>query len=183
MSKRQIISWLCLAVCVSLMASSCAAPPTDAMNAAEEAIQNAKEEEVDKYAPTEFEKAQAELAKAQKHMAAEEYREARTAAEKTIALARTAAKETTVQKTIIQTQSLNKMNDFREMWGALSKKIEKGRTRQAKALAKEAGEFATMIADTINVLKSSQKWVELNMVLEEANKKVGEFQEKLVTKK
>ena len=177
MSKRQVLSWLCLAVCVVLMASSCAAPPTEAMKAAEEAIENAKAEEVDTYAPTEFGIAQAEFAKAQQHMAAEEYGEARTAAEKTIELAQVAAKETTVQKTIIQTQSLNKLNDFRELWGALSKKIEKGRTRKAKALAKEAGEFAAAVGDTINVLKSSEKWAELNMVLEEANKKVAEFQE------
>ena len=81
MSKRTILSLMSLTVCIGLIASSCASPPTEARSAAEQAIEDIGDAE--KYAKDEYQVAVDEFNKAESHMAAEEFGEARAGYEKT----------------------------------------------------------------------------------------------------
>lgn len=178
MSNRTILSCFSAIVCLIMVSAGCTPPPNDAMAAARDAIEQAKGNEIDKYAPKEFEVAAAELAKAEQHMAAEEYAEASEAAQKTIELTQAAGQEATVQKQLLKVDVDKKLPEFMERWGEISSSIEGGRGRAARALAAEASAFADSLTAQLNELKAGEKWYELNMSLDAANSKADEFAER-----
>ena len=126
-----------LVVCIGLIAS-CAGPPNEARSAAEQAIQDARNGDAEKYANDEFQATVDEFNKAEKHMTAKEFSEALTSYEKTIELATIAGTETGVGREISKADASSKLDEFQASWGDISKQIEKGRGRKAKALAREA---------------------------------------------
>lgn len=182
MSKRTVWSFMGLAVYAVILVSGCAAPPTEAMSAAEQAIQDARAGEAEHYAMDAFQKAVDQFDVAQKHMAAEEYAEARTAAEKTIELAAAAGKETGVGRELMKVDAETKLADFLASWTEISAQLEKGRGKDALALAKEAGEFSQTISESLNELKDGEKWYELLAALEEADMKAKDFQARMGAK-
>ena len=177
MSKQAILSCMSLFACL-LIVSACAQPPTEAMSAAETKLNAAKEAGFDKYAPEEYDAAAAELAKAQGHMAAEEYSEARTAAENTIMLVDAAGEEAEVQKQLIKREVDEALPAFLERWGEISASIEQGRGRAARTLAQEASAFADSLTMELNDLKANEKWYDLKMLLESANMQADSFAER-----
>ena len=161
-----------------LMITACAGPPNEAMNAAETKLNAAVEAEFDKYAPAEYEAAAAELAKAQGHMAAEEYGDAKTAAENTIALVDVAGQEAEVQKELTKREVDDALPAFMERWHEISTSIEQGRGRAARDLAHEASVFADSLTMQLNDLNSNEKWYDIKMLLESANMAADGFAER-----
>jgi len=178
MSKRAIMSCLCAVACLMLISAACTPPPNEAIAAAEDIIEQAKDSQIDIYATKEYDLAAAELAKAKAHMAAEEYAEAKAASEKTIALAKTAGEEAAVQKQLTKVDVDKKLPEFMERWAEIAGSMQKGRGRAAKALAGEASTFADSIQTQFNELKNGEMWHELNMALDAANSTADEFAEK-----
>ncbi len=177
MSKQAVLSCLSIVSCL-LMVAACAGPPNEAMTAAEQAVSDAMEAEVDKYAPAEYGTAAAELEKARGHMAAEEYSDAKAAAENTIALVEAANQEMLVQKELTKREVDEALPAFLERWGEISGSIEQGRGRAARALAQEASAFADSLTMQINELNSNEKWHDLKMLLESANMTADGFAER-----
>ena len=177
MSNRTFLSCLSFAIC-SFWISACAGPPNEAMTAAEQTISNAIAAEVDKYAPTEFGEASAELEKAKAHMAAEEFSDAKVSAEKTISLIETANQEMLVQKELTKREIDNALPAFMDHWGEISGNIEKGRGREARTLAQEAKAFVDTLQIQLNDLKTAEKWYDLKVLLETANEKANSFAER-----
>ncbi len=174
MFKQAVLNCLSFAACLLLVAA-CAGPPTEAMDAAEQAVSNAVEAEIDKYAPAEFEAAAAELEKAREHMDAGDYGEARTAAENTRTLVGTANEEMLVQKELTKRQVEEALPAFLERWGEISGNIEQGRGRDARALAQEASSFADTLTVQLNELKARERWYDIKMLLESANMQADDF--------
>ncbi len=177
MSKQAVLSCLSLITCLFLV-SACAGPPNDAMDAAEKGIEDAMAAEVDKYSPAEFETAAAEMEKARGHMAAEEYSDAKTAAENTIALTEAASQEMVVQRELTRREVNELLPAFLERWSEISGSIEGGRGRAARTLAQEASAFADSLTMQLNDLKSNEKWYDIKMLLESANMKADSFAER-----
>lgn len=177
MSKQAFLTAMSVVACL-FMAAACAGPPTEAMEAAEAKIEGALEAEIDKYAPAEYEAAAAELEKAQTHMAAEEYSDAKAAAERTIALVDAASEESAVQKELTKREVDEALPAFLERWGEISGSIERGRGQAARALAQEASAFADSLTVQLNELKSDEKWHDLKMLLESANMSADGFAER-----
>ncbi|MCY3554814.1 MAG: hypothetical protein OXH56_05775 [Gemmatimonadetes bacterium] len=123
MSKQAYLTALSVVACL-IVAAACAGPPTEAMDGAERANTAAMEAEVDKYAPAEFEAATAELEMARTHMAAEEYGDAKTAAENAMALFESASQESVVQKELTKREVDEALPAFLERWGEISGSIE-----------------------------------------------------------
>ena len=177
MSKQAFLTALCVVACL-FVAAACAGPPTEAMDEAERAITAAMEAEVDKYAPAEYEAAAAELEMARTHMAAEEYGDAKTAAENTIALVESASQESVVQKELTRREVDEALPAFLERWGEISGSIEQGRGQAARALAQEASAFADSLTVQLNELNTAEKWHDLKMLLESANMTADGFAER-----
>ena len=177
MSKQAFLTALSVVACL-FVAAACAGPPTEAMDGAERASADAMEAEVDKYAPAEFEVAAAELENARTHMAAEEYGEAKTAAENAMALFESASQESVVQKELTKREVDEALPAFLERWGEISGSIEQGRGRAARALAQEASAFADSLTVQLNELKDNEKWHDLKMLLESANMTADSFAER-----
>ena len=177
MSKQAFMTCLSAVVCL-FVAAACAGPPTEAMDAAEAKISGAMEAEIDKYAPAEFEAANLELEKARAHMAAEEYSEAKTSAERTIELADAANEEMLVQKELTKREVDEALPAFLERWGEISGSIEQGRGREARALAQEASAFADSLTMQLNDLKANEKWHDIKMLLESAHMSADSFAER-----
>ncbi len=177
MSKQAVLSCLSIVTCL-LVAAACAGPPNEAMTGAEQAVNAAMEAEVDKYAPAEYEAAAAELEKAKGHMAAEEYGDAKAAAENTIALVEAANEEMLVQKELTKREVDEALPAFLERWGEISGSIEQGRGRAARALAQEASAFADSLTVQLNDLKAAEKWYDIKMLLESANMTADGFAER-----
>ncbi len=177
MSKQAALSCLSIVSCL-LMVSACAQPPTEAMEAAEAKINGAVEAQIDKYAPTEYEAAAAEFEKAKAHMDAEEYGDAKTAAENTIALVETANQEMLVQKELTKREVDEALPAFLERWGEISGSIEQGRGSAARTLAQEASAFADSLTVQLNDLKAAEKWHDIKMLLESANMAADGFAER-----
>ena len=177
MSKQAFLTCLSAVACL-FVAAACAGPPTEAMDAAELAISDAMEAEVDKYAPAEYEMAAAELEKARAHMAAEEYGDAKTAAENTMALVESASQESVVQKELTKREVDEALPAFLERWGEISSSIEQGRGRAARTLAQEASAFADSLTMQLNDLKANEKWHDLKMQLESAHMTADSFAER-----
>lgn len=177
MSKQALLSCLSLITCLFVV-SACAGPPNDAMEAAETKLNAAKEAEFDKYAPAEYEAAAAELAKAQNHMDAEEYSEAKTAAENTISLVDAAGEDAEVQKQLTKHDVDEALPAFMERWGKVSSSIEQGRGRAGRELAQEAKAFVDTLQVQLNDLKAAEKWYDLKMLLESANMTADSFAER-----
>ena len=176
MSKQAYLT--CLSVACLFVVAACAGPPTEAMDAAEQAISDAMAAEVDKYAPAEYEMAAAELEKARAHMAAEEYGDAKTAAESTMALVESASQESVVQKELTKREVDVALPAFLERWGEISGSIERGRGQAARAVAQEASAFADTLTVQLNDLKAAEKWHDIKMLLEEANMTADSFAER-----
>ena len=177
MSKQAALSCLSIVSCL-LIVAACAGPPNKAMTAAEQAVSDAMEAEVDKYAPAEYEAAAAELETAQGHMAAGDYGDAKTAAESTIALVEAANEEMLVQKELTKREVDEALPAFLERWGEISSSIEQGRGTAARELAQEASAFADSLTMQINDLNSNEKWHDLKMLLESANMTADSFAER-----
>lgn len=176
MSKQAYLT--CLSVACLFVVAACAGPPTEAMDAAEAKINGALEAEIDKYAPTEYEAAAMEFEKAKAHMEAEEYGDAKAAAESTIALVDAANQEMLVQKELTKREVDVALPAFLERWGEISGSIERGRGRAARAVAQEASAFADSLTVQLNELKAAEKWHDLKMLLEEANMTADSFAER-----
>ena len=82
MSKRTILSMMSLVVCIGLITSSCAAPPNEARSAAEQAIQDARSGDAEKYAKDAFQATVDAFNEAEKAMTAKEFSEALSGYEK-----------------------------------------------------------------------------------------------------
>ena len=177
MSKQAFLTALSVIACL-FVAAACAGPPTEAMDAAQAKLDGALEAEIDKYAPAEYETAAAEFEKAQAHMEAGEYSEAKTAAESTIALVDAASEESAVQKELIKREVDEALPAFLERWGEISGSIERGRGQAARALAQEASAFADSLTMQLNELNSAEKWHDLKMLLESANVAADGFAER-----
>ena len=177
MSKQAVLSCLSLITCLFLV-SACMGPPDDAMDAAEKGIEDAMAAEVDKYSPAEFETAAAALEKARGHMAAEEYSDAKTAAENTIALTEAASQEMVVQRELTRREVDDALPAFMERWGEISGSIEQGRGRAARVLAQEAKAFVDTLQVQLNELKTAEKWYDLKMLIESANMTADSFAER-----
>jgi len=177
MSNRVTLSFLSLITCLFLT-SACVGPPNEAMSAAEQVINDAMAAEVDKYAPSDFGAATAALEKAKGHMAAEEYSDAKAAAENTLALIATANQEMLVQKELTKREVDETLPAFMTRWGEISGSIEQGRGRAARALAKEAKAFVDTLQVQLNELKTGEKWHDLKMLLESANTTADSFAER-----
>ena len=177
MSKQPVLNCLTI-VSFLLVAVACAGPPTEAMTAAEQAISDAVEAEVDKYAPAEYEAATAELEKARAHMAAEEYGDAKTAAENTMALVESASQESVVQKELVKREAMETLRAFADRMIGISNTVENASGRTARELAQEISEFKGVIEPQVNELVSSEKWHDLKTVLEEANMLADSFEER-----
>ena len=177
MSKQALLSCLSLMTCL-FMVSACAGPPNDAMEAAEKGIDDAMAAEIDKYSPVEFEAAAAELEKARGHMAAEEYGDAKTAAENTIALTEAASQESVVQKELTRREVDEAIPAFMERWSEISGSIEQGRGRAGRELAQEAKAFVDTLQVQLNDLNAAEKWHDLKMLLESANMTADSFAER-----
>lgn len=177
MSKQAVLICSSLIACLMIV-SGCTRPPTDAMEAAEAKLNAASEAEVDKYAPVEYEAAAAELDKAQAHMAAEEYSDAKTAAERTIELIDVAGEEARVQRGLVEIEVKEAITAFRDRWKEISETIEAGRSRDARELAREAREYADSINPQLIELNSNEKWYDLKVLLEEANTTADSFAER-----
>ena len=177
MSKQAVLTCSSLIACLMIV-SACTQPPTEAMSAAEAKIEGALEAEIDKYAPAEYEAAAAELEKARAHMAAEEYSDAKAAAENTIALVDAASEESAVQKELTKREVDEALPAFLERWGEISGSIEGGRGRAARALAQEASAFADSLTVQLNDLKAAEKWYDIKMLLESANMAADSFAER-----
>ncbi len=176
MSKQAFLT--CLSVACLFVVAACAGPPTEAMDAAEAKVNGAMEAEIDKYAPAEYETAAAEFEKAKAHMAAEEYGDAKTAAENTIALVDAANQEMLVQKELTKREVDVALPAFLERWSEISGSIERGRGQAARTVAQEASAFADSLTMQLNDLKAAEKWHDLKMLLEEANMKADGFAER-----
>ena len=177
MSKQAFLTCLSVVACLFVV-TACAGPPTEAMDAAEQAISDAMEAEVDKYAPAEYEAAAAELEMARAHMAAEEYGDAKAAAENTMALVESASQESVVRKELTKREVNEALPEFLERWGEISGSIESGRGRTARALAQEASQFADSLTVQLNDLKAAEKWHDLKTLLESANMTADSFAER-----
>ena len=174
MSKQAYLT--CLSVACLFVVAACAGPPTEAMDAAEQAISDAMAAEVDKYAPAEYEMAAAELEKARAHMTAEEYGDAKTAAENTMALAESASQESVVQKELTKREVDVTLPAFLERWKGISQRIESGRGRAALELSRRATEFKNTLEPQINELRSAEKWHDLKVLIESANETADGFE-------
>ncbi len=177
MSKQVFLTALSVVACL-FVAAACAGPPTEAMTSAEQAISDAMEAEIDKYAPAEYEAAAAELEKAKGHMAAEEYSDAKAAAEKTMEIIEAASQESVVQKELTKREVDEALPAFLERWGEISGSIEQGRGQAARALAQEASAFADSLTVQLNELNAAEKWHDLKMLLESANMAADGFAER-----
>lgn len=177
MSKQAFLTALSV-VAFLFVAAACAGPPTEAMNAAQVKLDGALEAEIDKYAPAEYETATAEFDKAQAHMEAGEYSEAKTAAESTIALVDAASEESAVQKELTKREVDEALPAFLERWGEISGSIEQGRGQAAVTLAQEASAFVDSLTVQLNDLKAAEKWHDLKMILESANMSADSFAER-----
>ena len=176
MSKQAYLT--CLSVACLFVVAACAGPPTEAMDAAEAKINGAMEAEIDKYAPAEYESAAMEFEKAKAHMEAEEYGDAKTAAENAIALVDAANQEMLVQKELTKREVDVALPAFLERWGEISGSIERGRGQAARAVAQEASAFADSLTVQLNDLKAAGKWHDLKVLLEEANMTADSFAER-----
>ena len=177
MSKQAFLTCLSAVACL-FVAAACAGPPTEAMDGARLAISAAMEAEVDKYAPDEYGMAAAELEKAEAHLAAEEYGDAKTAAENTMALVESASQESVVQKELTKREVDEALPAFLERWSEISSSIEQGRGRAAVTLAQEASAFADSLTMQLNDLKANEKWYDIKMQLESANMTADSFAER-----
>lgn len=177
MSKQAYLTCLTI-VSFLLVAAACAGPPTEAMDAAEQSISDAVEAEVDKYAPAEYEAAAAEFEKAKGHMAAEEYGDARTAAEKTMELIEAASQESVVQKELKKREVMETLRAFADRMIVISNTVENASGRAARDLAQEISEFKGVIEPKVNELVSSENWHDLKTVLEEAIMTADSFAER-----
>ena len=155
MSKQAFLTALSVVACL-FVAAACAGPPTEAMDGAERASADAMEAEVDKYAPAEFEVAAAELENARTHMAAEEYGEAKTAAENAMALFESASQESVVQKELTKREVMKPCRLSWNAGGRFRAASEQGRGRAARALAQEASAFADSLTVQLNELKDNE---------------------------
>ncbi|MBT5876260.1 MAG: hypothetical protein HOH43_22740 [Candidatus Latescibacteria bacterium] len=182
MSKRTLPSMLSIFAGIAILVSSCAGPPNEARSAAEQAVQDARTGEAEKYAADAFKATVTAFNSAEKHMTAKEYSEALAGYEETIALATTAGKETGVGRQLSKADAETKLTEFLTNWGEIGKMIEKGRGRKAKALAQEAKVFGDSLAGSLNDLKGAEQWHELLAALESANVAAIEFNEKAAAK-
>ncbi len=176
MSKWAMLSLMSLAVCVGLIASSCASPPTEARSAAEQAIEDISDAE--KYAKDAYQVTVDEFNKAENHMAAEEFSEARAGYEKTIQLASDAGKETGIGRELAKVDATSQLEEFLDSWSEMSAQIEKGRGRAVKALAGEAKVFSDSLSSVLNDLKNNEQWYELLTALADANATADGFKER-----
>ncbi|MXW04875.1 MAG: DUF4398 domain-containing protein [Gemmatimonadetes bacterium] len=177
MSKQAYLTAMSVVACL-FVAAACAGPPTEAMNGAEDAMAAAMEAEVDKYAPAEYEAAAAELEMARTHMDAEEYGDAKTAAENAMSLFESASQESVVQKELTKREVDEALPAFLERWGEISGSIERGRGQAARALAQEASAFADSLTVQLNELNAAEKWHDLKTLLESANMTADSFAER-----
>ena len=178
MSKRAIMFCFCAVACLMLISTACTPPPNDLMAAAENTVNQMDENQIDMYARAEYDLVTAELAKAKQHMDAEEYTEAKEAAEKTIELAKAAGQEAAVQRQLMKVDVDKKLPEFMERWSEISSSIEGGRGRAAQALAVEAKAFADSLTANLQELSGSEMWYELNAALDVASATADEFAEK-----
>ncbi len=178
MSKRAIMFCFCAVACLMLFSTACTPPPNDLMAAAENTVNQMDENQIDMYARAEYDLVTAELAKAKQHMDAEEYTEAKEAAEKTIELAKAAGQEAAVQRQLMKVDVDKKLPEFMERWSEISSSIEGGRGRAAQALAVEAKAFADSLTANLQELSGSEMWYELNAALDAASATADEFAEK-----
>ena len=177
MSKQAFLTCLSAVACL-FVAAACAGPPTEAMDGARLAISAAMEAEVDKYAPAEYGMAAAELEKAEAHLTAEEYGDAKTAAENTMALVESASQESVVQKELTKREVDEALPAFLERWSEISSSIEQGRGSAARTLAQEASAFADSLTMQLNDLKANEKWYDIKMQLESAHMTADSFAER-----
>ncbi|MBM3265779.1 MAG: hypothetical protein FJY97_20490 [candidate division Zixibacteria bacterium] len=175
MSIRTVSSFGIALALVAVMGGACTPPPDAEKANAQQAVDAAKNDGAEMYAKTQLDAAAAEWAKAEQHMTAKEYLEAKAAYESTVRLAAEAGKEAGVQKEMIKTEASQGIDAFMTKWGEVSAAIEKGKGKDAKALAAEAGEYAKTITEQINTLKTNGQWIELKAAVEEASKKADEF--------
>ena len=178
MSRRAIMFCFCAVACLMLISTACTPPPNDLMAAAEDTINQLDQNQIDMYAKAEYDLVTAELAKAKQHMDAEEYTEAKEAAEKTIELAKAAGQEAAVHRQLMKVDVDKKLPEFMERWSEISSSIEGGRGRAARALAVEAKAFSDSLTENLQELNGSEMWYELNAALDAANVTADEFAEK-----
>ncbi len=178
MSRRAIMFCFCAVACLMLISTACTPPPNDLMAAAEDTINQMDQNQIDMYAKAEYDLVTAELAKAKQHMDAEEYTEAKEAAEKTIELAKAAGQEAAVQRQLMKVDVNKKLPEFNKRWSEISSSIEGGRGRAARALAVEAKAFSDSLTENLQELNGSEMWYELNAALDAANATADEFAEK-----
>lgn len=178
MVRRTISSWLVALASVALISTACTPPPDAEKAAAGDAVEQAKTAGAEMYAKTQLDAATAEWMKAEQHMTAKEFVEAKAAYESTVKLASGAGTEAGVQKELMKEEMGKNLDGFMAKWAEVSAAIEKGKGKEAKALAVEAGEYAKTLTEKLNSLKEAGQWMELKAALDEANMKADEYKTK-----
>lgn len=178
MSRRSIPSWLAALACIAVVGLACTPPPEAEKAAALGAVEMAKTDGAEMYSKAQLDAATAEWQKAEQHMMAKEYVEAKAAYENTVKLAAEAGKEAGVQKEMMKADAQKGLEAFMAKWGEVSAAIEKGKGKGAKELASEAAAYAQTLTEQLNNLKSNAQWMELKAALDAANMKAEEFSQR-----
>lgn len=179
MVRRTLSSWLVALASLAVISTACTPPPDAEKAAAGDAVAQAKSAGAEMYAKTQLDAATAEWMKAEQHMTAKEYVEAKAAYESAVKLAADAGKEAGVQMEMMKAEAGTNLDAFMAKWTEVSAAIEKGKGKDAKALAVEAGEYAKTLTEKLNGLKEAGQWIELKAALDEANMKADEYKTKV----
>lgn len=178
MMKRGSLSWLfaggILAIIVSM---GCAGPPTEAIQAAEAAIQEAQTAGSDVYAAERFKAAQDALADAKAKVDSKDYKGAKESADRAIALADSSRTDAAVGKETMRLDAERKLEEMKTMWADVSAAIEKSRGPAGKALVKEAADVAAMV-NTLPQQMAEGKYAEVLKAVDEATMKANDLKER-----
>ena len=129
--KKNRIKWLLIGVIMVLLAfiAGCAQPPTKEIDDATKAIADAKLKEADQYSQDIFAKAEGALKKAKDLVVAKNYKEAKTAAEEAINLAKQAVQAVEANKAKMKEEAekivLDVQSSMNELKSSVSQAIRK----------------------------------------------------------
>lgn len=170
--------WLGLVIGAAVWSAACASPPNEARQAAEQQIQEARDAEVDVYAQDEFQAVMEEWDRAEQHMQAQEYGEARTGYEKVMELVAVAAREAEVGRQTMKIDVNQRKTEFQNLWKEVSAAIENTRGRAGRELAQEAKTWVEQINQQLVELEDNEKYAQMLTALDEATDKAIEFRER-----
>ncbi|MBI4552896.1 MAG: DUF4398 domain-containing protein [Candidatus Latescibacteria bacterium] len=178
MTKRRMVSWLVTGICVMiLVVAGCSKPPTEAIQAAEQVISDAKTEGAEQYAATRLKAAEEALADAKARVDQKAYSEARQQAEMVIGMADSFKMDIAAAKEMMKLDAERKVEEFKTMWADMNASIEKTRGAAGKALAKEASDLAALV-NTLPQQMNEGKYAEVLKAIDEATVKANELKER-----